>query len=120
LLPPKYFFFLQYITFSPPNQAPAKKSSGGPFAIAHRRAYTFIEVILLNLHELPPGNAAFIDTVSPSPLSERLCSLGFLPGSRIVCAFRAAGGGPSAYRIGGALLALRRSDAKTIKIRHEP
>jgi DtxR family Mn-dependent transcriptional regulator len=46
----------------------------------------------------------------------RLLDLGVVPGTDIVAEFPAAGGDPIAYRIRGALIALRRQQAEWIEI----
>lgn len=49
-------------------------------------------------------------------MRQRLCDLGIVGGTRIECVARAGLGGPSAYLVRGAVIALRREDADKIDI----
>ena len=46
----------------------------------------------------------------------RLCELGFVPGAAVDCLMRSFSGDPCAYRICGAVIALRRQDAEKIAV----
>jgi len=50
----------------------------------------------------------------------RLLDLGFTPGAQVRCLFSAPSGNPRAYLIRGAVIALRASDAESVRIRAEP
>jgi ferrous iron transport protein A len=53
----------------------------------------------------------------PEETAHRLMELGFLPGSRIVGAHRAPGGGPRVYRVDGSEVALRLETAVHLILR---
>ena len=50
-------------------------------------------------------------------LTERLRDLGFTPGSRVRCIRVSPMGDPAAYRIRGALIALRQKDAALVALK---
>ncbi|MBQ8249918.1 MAG: ferrous iron transport protein A [Clostridia bacterium] len=63
-----------------------------------------------------PGDTAIIYSAAKGELCQRLCDLGFVSGTLVECAAAAPMSGPLAYLIRGALIALRRNDAKNVKI----
>ena len=68
---------------------------------------------------LLPGQAGRVVELSPrirGPERRRLMDLGILPGTRIEAEMSAPGGQPVAYRVRGALIALRREQADMIQI----
>ena len=74
----------------------------------------------LRLSRLEPGETA--EVVAISPLSRgaerrRLLDLGILPGTRITAEFNSPSGDPVAYRIRGAVIALRENQAQLIRVR---
>ena len=74
------------------------------------------------LTELPPGESATVVHVSPScqgPQRRRLLDLGLVPGTRITAELEGAFGDPVAYRIRGALIALRKQQADWVHITRE-
>ncbi len=72
------------------------------------------------LSDLLPGEAAFIYSISACPLRERLYDLGFTASGRVECVAKAPLGGPCAYLIRGAVIALRREDARFVKVQRIP
>lgn len=69
------------------------------------------------LHELPLGRTATITSLTaPEAERFRLLSLGFIPGSSIRSVLESPWGDPVAYEICGAVIALRRTDARNILI----
>lgn len=71
------------------------------------------------LSDLRPGQTGEVVQLSPrirGPERRRLMDLGFLPGTHISADMSAPGGQPVAYRVRGALIALRREQADLIKI----
>jgi len=67
------------------------------------------------LDQLSPGQQAMIRALSPSaPNQQRLRELGFLPGAVITALHQSPWGDPVAYEIAGAVIALRRADARFI------
>ena len=71
------------------------------------------------LATLRPGEQAHIAAISPRCRGverRRMMDLGFLPGALISAEMISPGGDPTAYRIRGALIALRREQAQLIDI----
>jgi len=72
-----------------------------------------------SLDDLAPGEAGRVTGISPAvqgPQRRRLLDLGVVEGTVIESEFASAAGDPVAYRIRGALIALRRSEAEQIRI----
>ena len=68
------------------------------------------------LSSLPHGQGAVVYRVNGSgPMYERLCDLGFTPGSSVVCLFSSVFGDPKAYRIKQTIIALRQKDAASVE-----
>ncbi len=71
------------------------------------------------LAELPAGCAAVVAGLSPlcrGPARRRLLDLGIVPGTNVAARLRAPGGGPVAYDVRGALIALRRDQAEFVHV----
>ena len=68
------------------------------------------------LDPLPVGSAAVVASLS-APDSQRLMELGFLPGSTVAAIQESPWGDPVAYAVCGAVIALRRADARQIAVR---
>lgn len=67
------------------------------------------------LSALPPGASGRVDHIIAQPaMACRLTDLGLVPGTAVTCVLKAPAGDPKAYRIRGALIALRRADAAGI------
>ncbi len=74
--------------------------------------------ILKTLADLKPGQSAVIHALNiRGEQRRRLFDLGFIPGSTVRADLRAALGEPTAYRIHGALIALRADQAARIDIK---
>ena len=72
------------------------------------------------LADVPPGESATVAGISPlcrGPARRRLLDLGVVPGTVIHARMRSAAGDPVAYDIRGALIALRRDQARHIRVR---
>lgn len=69
---------------------------------------------IITIDKLCPGEAAVVECVAPSPLSERLRDLGLVSGTAVRCLHRGPLGDPMAYGIRGAVIALRREDGRTV------
>jgi ferrous iron transport protein A len=68
--------------------------------------------------DLSQGEEGTLDRIDlPEDVAHRLMELGFLPGSRIVGAHRAPGGGPRVYRVDGSEVALRLETAAHLILR---
>ena len=71
----------------------------------------------LPLNALARGRHAYIRRVDGSPdMARRLAELGFLPGTRVECELVSPAGDPAAYRIRGALIALRSAEASGVTV----
>ena len=69
------------------------------------------------LDRLPVGRAAEVAALTaPEAQSRRLQELGFIPGGRVSAVQESPWGDPVAYAVCGAVIALRRSDARQISI----
>ena len=69
------------------------------------------------LNELRPGESATVRGLLPDDgrdIVSRLMDLGLTQGARVRCLFAAPGGDPRAYRVRGALVALRQENARNI------
>ena len=71
----------------------------------------------MSLSEILPGDTAVIYAVERSELQHRMYDLGFVPGTRVECVASAPFGGPRAYLVRGAVIALRDDDTRLIKIK---
>lgn len=72
----------------------------------------------LYLNELPPGCAGEVVTLDISgPTRRRLLDLGLVPGTRVAAVRRSPAGDPTAFRVRGALIALRAEDGRRIVVR---
>lgn len=73
------------------------------------------------LADLPIGQRCILDRLEvPDDLGRRLMELGFLPGTEIVLARRAPGGGPRVFRVDGSEVALREETAGRLLVRRHP
>jgi len=71
------------------------------------------------LDDVPEGGAATVRGISPSCTGvqrRRLLDLGLVPGTRIVAEMASPTGDPTAYRVRGALIALRRDQQRWIRV----
>ncbi len=73
--------------------------------------------MLSDLSRLSPGESGTPLEVVPSPLSGKLLEMGILSQPRVTALFAAPSGDPVAYQWGGAVVALRKKDARWIRIR---
>ena len=71
----------------------------------------------LPLSGLALGECAYISRVGGGlDMARRLTQLGFLPGTRVECELISPAGDPAAYRVRGALIALRAGDAGEVMV----
>ncbi|MBN1220596.1 MAG: DtxR family transcriptional regulator [Anaerolineae bacterium] len=73
------------------------------------------------LSSLKPGERAWVLNISPASRGlerRRFMDLGILPGTQIEAELTSPGGDPTAYRVRGTLIALRREQADMINITH--
>jgi len=71
------------------------------------------------LAEIGLGETIRVAGIHPAfqgPQRRRLLDLGFVPGTRVAAEFRSASGDPIAYRVRGALIALRKDQARWILV----
>ena len=70
-----------------------------------------------SLWQLAPGHRAWVGELSAQgELRRRLRDLGFVPGAQVECLGKSPLGDPAAYRVRGAVVALRRRDAQVIAL----
>ncbi len=70
---------------------------------------------LVALSALRPGEGGIVQQMRGSgPLRRRLRDLGMIEGAEVRCLGRSPGGDPAAYRVCGAVLALRDRDSAQI------
>ena len=73
------------------------------------------------LDALKQGEFGYISRLEGGgAMVQRLADLGFLPGTRVSCELVSPTGDPAAYRLRGALIALRRKDARKIALEPMP
>lgn len=66
---------------------------------------------------LRPGERAVVcRLLSAGGLRRRLMDIGLIPGGTVQCVGRSPGGDPAAYRIRGAVVALRDADAAQVLV----
>ncbi len=98
-----------------PDRAAHKISGGNPRLFAEMERMTMGNT--LGLQELRPGQRAVVWSVDPAaPLSRRLLDLGFVKGTEVRCLGRSPFGDPSAYGLGGTVLALRAMDGAAVTV----
>lgn len=69
------------------------------------------------LSDLAPGQGAVVRALQTrGELRRRLLDLGLIPGTRVTCLGQSPAGDPAAYRIRGAVIALRRVDGAKILV----
>ena len=89
------------------------------FEIFKKKGKEIINESKAILSELIPGQKAFVKKISPDCQGierQRLMDLGFVPGSLVEVEVRSPFRDPTAYRIKGGLIALRRIQASKIQI----
>lgn len=70
------------------------------------------------LADLKPGEAGIVaELYAKGPDRRRMMDLGILPGTRIEVELRSPLGDPTAYKVRGTLVGLRRSQARQIVLR---
>ena len=70
------------------------------------------------LDRLPVGGKAAVTGLkAPEDLRRRLLELGFVPGGQVMAVQESPWGDPVAYAVCGAVIALRRADARQIAVR---
>ncbi|MCI6255472.1 MAG: ferrous iron transport protein A [Clostridiales bacterium] len=70
-----------------------------------------------SLAALPVGAGGRVERVEGSPsMRRRLMDLGLVPGTRVTCVAVSPAGDPAAYRIRGAVIALRGPDAAGVRL----
>ena len=73
-----------------------------------------------SLSELPLNQSGRVRCLRAGEgIGRRLMDLGFTPGAEAVCVLSAPGSGMRAYRVRGAVIALRRKEARTVILEEE-
>ena len=79
----------------------------------------FLDVFPLSA--LPEGRSARVRALHlTGGMRRRVQDLGLVAGTRVTCVQRAAGNGPAAYLVRGAVIALRQADAARIQVGVSP
>lgn len=74
-----------------------------------------------DLTALREGESGYVTEIAANPaMTRRLIDLGLVRGTRVTCIARSPAGDPCAYLIRGALIALRRGDARGIRLERTP
>ena len=72
------------------------------------------------LSALKQGEYGYVNRVEGQPaMVQRLEDLGLTPGTRVTCELVSPAGDPAAYRFRGALISLRRKDAREVTLTGE-
>ena len=75
---------------------------------------------ITTLDRLEVGRRAAVAALSaPEDRQRRLLELGFVPGGQVLAVQESPWGDPVAYAVCGAVIALRRADARQISVRRE-
>ena len=61
-------------------------------------------------------SARVVGVPGDDAMSRRLLDVGFTPGAAVTCLFQAPCGDPRAYLVRGAVIALRREDARAVQV----
>ena len=69
---------------------------------------------MLCLNQLKPVEEAVVTSISGE--NRRLRDLGLIEGTKVKCVLKSPLGDPAAYKIRGAVIAIRREDAADIKV----
>ena len=69
---------------------------------------------MLCLNQLKPGEEAVVTSISGE--NRRLRDLGLIEGTKVKCVLKSPLGDPAAYKIRGAVIAIRREEAADIKV----
>lgn len=81
---------------------------------------TKVMIDMTTLDQLPPGSAARVTAMRLTGAERRrMMDLGILPGAAIEVALENPLGDPTAYRVRGAVIALRREQARQIQVEIE-
>ena len=69
------------------------------------------------LADLLVGEKAYVTALSGGgPMRRRLLDIGLVPNARVVCVGQSPGGDPRAYLVCGAVIAIRRKDARGVLV----
>ena len=96
---------------------PATRSSGRGLTAFQQRELAGVS--LRRLSSLALNEVAVVSDISPAcrgPERRRLLDLGLVPGTTVKAEFASPAGDPVAYRVRGALIALRAQQAEMIHI----
>lgn len=70
-----------------------------------------------NLAVLPVGESATVtENKAAGSIRRRLLDIGLVKGTRVTCLFQSPGGDPVAYRIRGAVIAIRKRDGAKVMV----
>ena len=71
----------------------------------------------LRLCDITPGERCVVcELTTVGSMRRRLLDIGLVQGAEVVCVGRSPGGDPRAYRICGAVIAIRAQDARDVRV----
>ena len=71
----------------------------------------------MNLNDLPLNTECYIENLfAKDNLKRRMLDLGLIKGTKIKPVFISPSGDPTAYEVRGSLIAIRKNDAKLLKV----
>ena len=73
--------------------------------------------ILIKLCDLKAREVARVNEILPEcSIKERLFDVGLIPGTRVECIYNSPLGGMKAYRVRGAIIAIRDEDCRSVNV----
>ena len=75
----------------------------------------------IGLCEIRPGELAAVSRImGEGPIRRRLCDVGLIEGTVVHCIGKSPAGDPAAYLIRGAVIAIRKKDARNVRVVRTP
>ena len=73
--------------------------------------------LIESMDRLPEGSAAMVtELLTTGSMRRRLQDIGLIEGTPVECLIRSPAGGPAAYLIRGAVIALRAEDSSRVRV----
>lgn len=75
---------------------------------------------VIGLNELQAGECGIVTEIhTTGTMRRRFLDIGLIEGTRVMCVGKSPSGDPAAYRIRGAVIAIRSDDARRILVRRQ-
>lgn len=88
-----------------------------PTRLGHERRENALVEKMVTMDRLAVGQGGLVSQLrADDETNDRLLALGFVPGGRVEAVQESPWGDPVAYRVCGAVIALRRADARRITV----